>query len=94
LNTGRQVGTVLGVAGLVAILARVSAADPLPAYRSGIVLVIGFFVAAAAVSAGLLTGRTVPAPEPVAVAAAEPVAGPVPAAAVEADQRLGLLLRG
>ncbi len=76
LNTGRQVGTVLGVAGLVAILARVSPADPLPAYRSGIVLIIGFFLAAAAVSAGLLTGRTVPAAEPVAVTAAQPVAVP------------------
>ena len=32
LNTARQVGTVLGVAGLVAILARVSAADPVAAF--------------------------------------------------------------
>jgi hypothetical protein len=57
LNTGRQVGTVLGVAGLVAILARVSPADPLPAFRGGLVLVIAFFAAAGVVSAVLLTRR-------------------------------------
>jgi hypothetical protein len=57
LNTGRQVGTVLGVAGLVAILARVSAVDPLAAYRGGLVLVIAFFAAAGVVSAALLAGR-------------------------------------
>jgi len=57
LNMGRQIGTVLGVAGLVAILSRVSAADPVPAYRNGLVLVIVFFAAAGAVSAVLLGGR-------------------------------------
>ena len=57
LNTARQVGTVLGVAGLVAILARVSQADPVPAYRNGLLLVIGFFAAGGVVSALLLTGR-------------------------------------
>jgi hypothetical protein len=57
LNTGRQVGTVLGVAGLVAILARVSPADPLAAFRGGLVLVIAFFAAAGVVSAVLLTRR-------------------------------------
>ena len=56
LNTARQVGTVLGVAGLVAILARVSQADPVPAYRNGLLLVIGFFAAGGVVSALLLTG--------------------------------------
>ena len=76
LNTARQVGTVLGVAGLVAILARVSPADPLVAYRNGLVMVIAFFVAAGAVSAALLTAR----PVPVAVrepAAASPLDGTV-----------------
>jgi len=76
LNTARQVGTVLGVAGLVAILARVSPADPLVAYRNGLVMVIAFFVAAGAVCAALLTAR----PVPVAVrepAAASPVDGTV-----------------
>jgi hypothetical protein len=61
LNMGRQIGTVLGVAGLVAILSRLSAADPVAAYRNGIVLVIAFFVAAGVVSAVLLTARPVPA---------------------------------
>ena len=41
LNTARQVGTVLGVAGLVAILSKVSPVDPLVAYRHGVVLIIG-----------------------------------------------------
>ena len=46
LNTARQVGTVLGVAGLVAILARASHADPLASYRDGLLLIIGFAAAA------------------------------------------------
>jgi MFS family permease len=62
LNTARQVGTVLGVAGLVAILAQVSQADPVPAYRNGLLLVIGFFAAAGVVSALLLTARPSPVP--------------------------------
>ena len=78
---------MVGVAGLVAILSRVSPVDPLVAYRHGVVLIIGFFVAAAAVSAVLLTGRPVVAPEPelgasAVLAAGDGVAGgPVPAAA-------------
>jgi EmrB/QacA subfamily drug resistance transporter len=64
LNMGRQIGTVLGVAGLVAILTRVSSADPVEAYRQGVVLIIGFFAAAGAVSGLLLTGRPVVAAEP------------------------------
>ena len=79
LNTARQVGTVLGVAGLVAILSRVSAVDPLAAYRNGLVMVIGFFVAAGAVSAALLTARSVPASGGTAEAASVPV--PTPARA-------------
>jgi EmrB/QacA subfamily drug resistance transporter len=62
LNMGRQIGTVLGVAGLVAILSRVSAADPVAAYRNGLVLVIAFFAAAGVVSALLLGGREGGAP--------------------------------
>jgi EmrB/QacA subfamily drug resistance transporter len=61
LNTARQVGTVLGVAGLVAILSRVSRTDPVAAYRESLVLIIAFFAAAGVVSAALLTGRAVPA---------------------------------
>jgi hypothetical protein len=73
LNTARQVGTVLGVAGLVAILSRISPADPVAAYRHGLVLIIVFFAAAGAVSAVLLTrtARPVPAERP-APAAARP----------------------
>ena len=75
LNTARQVGTVLGVAGLVAILSRVAPADPVAAYRNGIVLIIAFFAAAAAVSAVLLTGRLAGRPVPAQGSAdAEPVA--------------------
>jgi hypothetical protein len=64
LNMSRQVGTVLGVAGLVAVLSHISPADPVAAYRNGLVLVIAFFAAAGAVSAVLLTARAVPVPEP------------------------------
>jgi EmrB/QacA subfamily drug resistance transporter len=57
LNMARQVGTVLGVAGLVAILAQVATADPIGTYRHGLILIIGFFAGAAVVAAILLTGR-------------------------------------
>jgi EmrB/QacA subfamily drug resistance transporter len=75
LNTGRQVGTVLGVAGLVAILSRVSPTDPIPAFRSALVMVIAFFVAGGVVSAALLTARLRPVPAvpaPVLVRTAAP----------------------
>jgi EmrB/QacA subfamily drug resistance transporter len=77
LNTGRQVGTVLGVAGLVAILSRVSPTDPIPAFRSALVMVIAFFAAGGVVSAALLTSRlrlvpAVPAVPAVLVRTAEP----------------------
>ena len=58
LNMARQVGTVLGVAGLVAILAHLSPADPIVTYRHGVELVIGFFVAAGVVAAALLIRRS------------------------------------
>ena len=67
----RQIGTVLGVAGLVAILSRVSRTDPVAAYRHGLILVIAFFAAAGVVSAVLLTARPV-----TARAAAAPVGPP------------------
>jgi hypothetical protein len=50
LNMARQLGAVVGVAGLVAILAT-KTADPLDVFRSGAVLAIGFFALAAVVSA-------------------------------------------
>ena len=58
LNMARQVGTVLGVAGLVAMLAHISPADPVGTYRRGAALIVAFFVAAGAV-AGVLLGRPV-----------------------------------
>src|SRR3954447_18382138 len=61
LNMVRQVGTVLGVAGLVAALS-VPAADPLTAFRHGVVLIIAFFVAAGAVCLAVLVRRVRPAP--------------------------------
>ena len=82
LNTARQVGTVLGVAGLVAILSRVSRTDPVAAYRNGVVLIIAFFAAAGAVSAALLTTRPVTAQAPVP-ASADTAAAPIPAAVQE-----------
>jgi hypothetical protein len=58
LNMARQVGTVLGVASLIAVLTDVAAGDPVTAFRHGVVLIIAFVAAAAIVSAGLLTGRS------------------------------------
>lgn len=57
LNMGRQVGAVLGVAGLIAVLAHVSATDPLAAFRQGLWLIIAFFLAAALTAASTLTRR-------------------------------------
>ena len=57
----RQVGTVLGVAGLVAILTHVTPGRPAGrASGTGCVLIIAFFAAAALTAAGLLTSRTTP----------------------------------
>jgi hypothetical protein len=68
LNMARQVGTVLGVAALVAILAHLGP-DPIATFRHAIVLVIGFFAAAGLVAATLLTSRA-SSPVPAAAAAA------------------------
>jgi hypothetical protein len=57
LNMARQVGTVLGVASLVAVLSHITTGDPLAAYRNGLVLIIGFFAAAGVASAALLAAR-------------------------------------
>src|SRR3954471_24321160 len=60
LNMARQVGTVLGVAALVAALT-VPTPDPLTAFRHGITLIIAFFVAAGLVCVALLAQRLRPA---------------------------------
>ena len=57
LNMARQIGTVLGVAGLIAILAGLNVADPVVAFRHGTELVIAFFVLAGLTSAALLSRR-------------------------------------
>jgi EmrB/QacA subfamily drug resistance transporter len=69
LNMARQVGTVLGVASLVAILSRVVPGDPLASYRHGLILIIAFFAASGVVSAALLTAR--PRPQAAGVPLAE-----------------------
>jgi hypothetical protein len=57
LNMGRQIGTVFGVAALVAILSTVVPRDPLAAYRSGVLLITAFFAAAGVMSAIFLSAR-------------------------------------
>jgi EmrB/QacA subfamily drug resistance transporter len=74
LNMARQVGTVLGVAALVAILSAARAGDPLAGFRHGVALIAAFFAAAGVVGAGLLTRRSgvaaaAPAPDTVLVQA-------------------------
>jgi EmrB/QacA subfamily drug resistance transporter len=57
LNMARQIGTVLGVAGLIAILTGLNVGDPIVAFRHGTELVIGFFALAGLTSAMLLSRR-------------------------------------
>jgi hypothetical protein len=68
----RQVGTVLGVAGLVAILAHLSPTDPIVTYQHAVELIVAFFAGAAVVAAGLLTSRTAPAGPPAVAAGSVP----------------------
>ena len=53
----RQVGTVLGIASLIAVLSHVSRTDPLAAFQHGLWLIIAFFVAAALIAAATLIRR-------------------------------------
>jgi hypothetical protein len=70
LNMARQIGTVLGVAGLVAILSHAVAGDPVTTFRHALTLIIALFAGAGLVAAGLLTTTpVVPAPVPAAVPA-------------------------
>jgi EmrB/QacA subfamily drug resistance transporter len=57
LNMSRQIGTVLGVAGLIAILAGLNVEDPIVAFRHGTELVIAFFALAGLSAAALLSRR-------------------------------------
>jgi EmrB/QacA subfamily drug resistance transporter len=58
LNMARQVGSVLGVAALIGVLASTSY-SPYTNFRHGVELIIGFFLAAAAISAAALSQRPV-----------------------------------
>ena len=77
----RQVGTVVGVAGLVALLSHVSPVDPLVPFRHGTLLTVAFFTAAGVVSAAVLAGRPVAAPVRLPSADSSPAPAPVPAPA-------------
>jgi EmrB/QacA subfamily drug resistance transporter len=57
LNMARQIGTVLGVAGLIAILTGLHTNDPVATFKHGVVLVAGFFALAGLVAAALLSRR-------------------------------------
>ncbi|HEX6857375.1 MAG TPA: MFS transporter [Streptosporangiaceae bacterium] len=63
LNMARQIGTVLGVAGVIAILAG-AATDPVALFRHTTILVASFFLGAAVVAAVTITARPRPAPVP------------------------------
>lgn len=64
LNMARQIGTVFGVAGLIAVLSHVTPGDPVAAFRHAVFLVMGFFASALIVSGVLLSPRTITAPAP------------------------------
>ena len=61
LNMARQIGTVLGVAGLIAILTNLNPTNPLVTFQHGVMLIIGFFTLAGVVAAAMLSRRTVTA---------------------------------
>jgi EmrB/QacA subfamily drug resistance transporter len=74
LNTARQIGTVLGVAGLIALLSPLARGGLLDSYRHGVVLIMLFMAAAGIAAAFLLTAR--PAPAAARPAVAEALADP------------------
>jgi len=73
LNMARQIGTVLGVAALVAILSHVAPANPVATFRHGLALIIALFTGAGLVAAALLTAKPgVGASSPVAAVPSAP----------------------
>jgi hypothetical protein len=56
LNMGRQVGTVLGVAGLIGLLGHATGGAAMPQYQHGVELSIAFFAASAAASLLVISG--------------------------------------
>jgi EmrB/QacA subfamily drug resistance transporter len=85
LNMARQVGTVLGVAGLIAILSHISPGDPVAAYRHGLVLIIAFFAAAGVTAGALLTEPARAAVGPPPPPGGQPTAGGTRAALDDAS---------
>jgi EmrB/QacA subfamily drug resistance transporter len=81
LNMARQIGTVLGVAALVAILSHVVRDDPVPAFRHGLLLIIALFAGAGLVAAALLAVSPRRAATPQAPAEAAAAIAPVTAPA-------------
>ncbi len=57
LNMARQIGTVLGVAALVAILSHIVPGDPVATFRHGLILIVALFTGAGLVAAAMLTAR-------------------------------------
>ncbi|HXW38836.1 MAG TPA: MFS transporter, partial [Acidimicrobiales bacterium] len=69
INMSRQIGTVIGVAALIAVLSHTSSDDPLQAFRHGTVLAGSLFASSSIAALALLVRRPAPAPSP----ATEPV---------------------
>jgi EmrB/QacA subfamily drug resistance transporter len=53
INMARQIGTVIGVAALIAILDGLHPADPIPTFRHGVALIIGVALAAGVASVAI-----------------------------------------
>ncbi len=73
INMARQIGTVIGVAALIAVLSHVSHTDPVQAFRHGTVLSASLFASASLVAVALLVRRPTDAPVGELVVASEPV---------------------
>lgn len=64
LNMARQIGTVIGVAGLVAILSKLAVSGPITTFHHALMLIASLFAAAGLVAAALLTARSRPPAAP------------------------------
>jgi hypothetical protein len=69
LNMARQIGTVIGVAGLIAVLSHVAPSDPVAAFRHSVILGMAFFASAFVVCAAFLSPRVLAATQPQRVGA-------------------------
>jgi MFS family permease len=77
LNMARQIGTVLGVAGLVALLSHQLASDYVATFKHGTLLSIVLFVAAGVTAACLLASRADAPTPPVSAETPVPAGPPV-----------------